>query len=385
MKLCVAVAVVLSFCATWTPRADAQLDASHYADRQVPMVRMSGLLRLVETIPLPTEGTMDHLACDLARRRLFISGENNKEIVVVDLRAGKVMHLTPVDANPRRPVFDPALDELWVDLGNNTAVALDGATFAVAKTVVLAGGKDAKDRDPELTAYDPARKRLYIAVRSRTPGANPASVQIVDTRAAKLAGAIPLRGDEPAGLVFDRASGRLYLGMGDVASGETTVQVLDAATGNRIARWPIPGNLGPHVAAVDPAHHRLFLWSRGKGRTTEPGKLVVLSADTGKVVQTLDAPGGGDEIFFDASSSRIYFSGSTGTLAVYREDDPNHFRLLGKVPTGAMAKSGLWIPELRRYYAAVPKHLVVTLPAGQYGIGDWVTEDAHLMVFEQAP
>jgi hypothetical protein len=117
----------------------------------------------------------------------------------------------------------------------------------------------------------------------------------------------------------------------------------------------------------------------------EPGKLVVMNTDTGKVVQTLDAAGSGDEIFFDVPSQRIYFSGSTGTLAVFHEDDPDHFRLLGKVPTGAIAKSGIWIPQLKRYYAAVPKHLVQLLPTEQYGNRDWITEEAHLMVFEEIP
>jgi hypothetical protein len=70
---------------------------------------------------------------------------------------------------------------------------------------------------------------------------------------------------------------------------------------------------------------------------------------------------------------------------VFHEDDPDHFRLMGKVPTGAIAKSGLWIPELKRYYAAVPKHLVQLMPTTQYGVRDWVTEEAHLMVFEEIP
>jgi hypothetical protein len=110
-----------------------------------------------------------------------------------------------------------------------------------------------------------------------------------------------------------------------------------------------------------------------------------MNTETGKLIQVLDAPGGGDEIFFDAATSRIYFSGSAGNLAVFHEDDADHFRLLGKVPTGAIAKSGIWIPELKRYYAAVPKHLVELLPTTQYGTGDWVTEEAHLMVFDELP
>ena len=117
----------------------------------------------------------------------------------------------------------------------------------------------------------------------------------------------------------------------------------------------------------------------------DPGKFVVINTDTGKVVQALDAAGGADEIFYDAPSSRVYFSGSSGTLVIFHEDDPDHFRQLGKVPTGGIAKSGVWIPELKRYYSAVPKHLVQLMPTTQYGTGDWLTEESHLMVFEAIP
>lgn len=385
MKLQFALAAVLTFCMMPAPRAAAQ-NFSQYVDRQVPMVRMSGQLRLVETIPLPTIGKMDHLAYDINRQHVFISGEVNNEVVIVDLRAGKVIHVTHVDGNPRKPFFDTTLNDLWVDLGDNTAVAIDGTTFAVTKTVALTGGKDAKDRDPDNAAYDPVRKLYYVAVRNKVTGTKQGSIEIVDTRSAKLVGRIPLDVDEPAGLALDPSGNRLYVGVGDVVNGQSIVKVVDTVTHNVIAEWPITGGPQPHVAALDTAHHRLFLGSRlGGGHTTEPGKFVVLSTDTGKLVQILDAPGGGDELFYDAPSSRIYFAGSTGNVAVYHEDDPNHFRLLGKVPTGAMAKSGLWIPELKRYYAAIPAHLVITLPAKTADVHDWVTEQAHLMVFEQIP
>jgi hypothetical protein len=107
-----------------------------------------------------------------------------------------------------------------------------------------------------------------------------------------------------------------------------------------------------------------------------------MNTDTGKVVQALDSVGGADEIFYDAPTARIYFSGTTGTLAVYKEQDPDHYELLGKVPTGAIGKSGLWIPELKQYYAAIPKHIVQTPP---YGASDYITEEAHLMVFDYVP
>src|SRR6202790_1300506 len=376
--------VVLILCAAFVSGIGAQQQSKEYVNRQMPMVHMSGLLRLVEKIPLPTEGYMDHLTYDLAKQHLFLSAENNKKIVVVDMKAGKVIHETKVGGNPRKPFFDAGTNELWVDLGDNTVVAMSGTTFEVTKTIELTGGKDAPGRDPDNAAFYAGRGLYYVAVRTRTEGSKEGSVEIVDTKAAKLVGSIKMQGQEPAGIVLDPVANRLYAGMGDVVNGESIVKVVDIAKRAIVAEWSTAGGPQPHVAGLDAANHRLFMGSRlGGGHNVDPGKLVVINTDTGKVVQILDATSGGDEIFYDAPTKRIYFSGSTGTLAVFHEDDPDHFRLLGKVPTGAIAKSGIWVPEMKRSYAPVPKHLVELLPTTQYGIRDWITEEAHLMVFEE--
>jgi DNA-binding beta-propeller fold protein YncE len=382
-------AVVLSLCVIFVWSAMAQQQSKPYVNKQSPMEHMSGLLRLVETIPLPTEGQMDHCSYDLKNQHLFVSGEDSKKLVVVDLKAGKVIHETPLGGSPRKPFFDSATNELWLDLGNNTAIAINGTTFEVEKTVELTGGKGAAHRDPDNAAYDPVKGLYYVGIVTGQ-GNKDGTIEIVDTKAAKLVGSIKMDGNDPAGIILDRAANRLYVGMGDVVNGESVVKVIDTNKRAVIAEWPITGGPQPHTAGLDAIHHRLFMGSRlGGGHNVDPGKLTVLNADTGKVVQSLDATGGADEIFYDAPSSRIYFSGTTGYLAVFHEDDPNHYRLLGKVPTGAIAKSGIWIPELKRYYSADPTHLVELIqPAGMPGtknVGNWITEEAHLMVFEEVP
>jgi DNA-binding beta-propeller fold protein YncE len=385
-KMRISVVVALTLCVVFVSKIQAQQQSKEYVNRQAPMVHMSGLLKLVETIPLPTEGYMDHLSYDLKNQHLFLSAENNKKVVVVDMKAGKVIQEIKVGGNPRKPFFNSATNELWVDLGDNTVVALNGTTFEISKTIELTGGKNAPGRDPDNAAFDAAKGLYYVAVRTRDEGSKDGSIEIVDTKTAKLIGSIKMEGQEPAGIVLDPAANRLYAGMGDVVNGESVVKVVDVAKRAIVAEWSTAGGPQPHVAGLDAANHRLFMGSRlGGGHNVDPGKLVIINTDTGKVVQTLDATGGGDEIFFDAPSKRVYFSGSTGTLAVFHEDDPDHFQLLGKVPTGAIAKSGIWIPELKRYYAAVPKHLVQITPTTQYGIRDWITEEAHLMVFEEIP
>jgi DNA-binding beta-propeller fold protein YncE len=351
-------------------------------NKQLPMVHMAGLLRLVETIPLPTEGYIDHLTADLKNQHLFISGENNNSFIVVDLRGSKVIHETKgLGGNPRKPFFDPKTNEIWVDLGDNTVVSIDATTFEVTKTVELSGGKGAAKRTPDNAAYDPVRGLYYAGVG--TSGTMDGSIDIVDTKTAKLVGSIKMNGSDPAGIVLDPSGKKLYVGMGDIENGESICKVIDTDKRAVIAEWPITGGPQPHVAALDTVHHRLFIGSRLRGgHQGEPGKLVVMNSDTGKVIQVLDSVGGADELFFDAPTGRIYFSGSTGTIAVFKEKDADHYELLGKVPTGALAKSGMWIPELKRYYSAVPKHVVQTPP---YGAENYITEESHLLVFDYLP
>ena len=349
----------------------------------IPWATMSGLLRLVQTIPLPTEGYMDHLAVDVKGQRLFLTGEANRSLITIDLRAAKVIHETKgLGGNPRKAFYLPDTNEIWTDLGDNTVVAINGATYEVSKTVELTGGRGAARRTPDNGAYDPAAHLYYAAIVTGS-GNTDGTIEIVDTKAGKLVGSIKMNGSDPGGTSIEPSGKRLYVAMGDVVGGESHLKVVDLEKRAVVAEWPITGGPAPHASGLDAVHHRLFVGSRIKGgHQYEPGKLVVMDTETGKVVQALDSPGGADEVQYDPTTRRIYFVGTTGTLAVFRQIDPDHYELLGKVPTGALAKTGLWVPELKRMYIAVPKHIVQTPP---YGANDHIVEEAHLMVFDYLP
>ncbi|HET6143528.1 MAG TPA: YncE family protein [Candidatus Acidoferrales bacterium] len=406
----------------------AKARAQYTTGQQLPMTHMSGLLRLEETIPLPGDGYMDHLAADVKGQRLFISGEAAKSLISVDLRAGKVIHETKGLADmPKKSFYFPDANEVWLELANSSVVAISGTTYEVTKTVNLSGFGD-PNRGADNGAYDPATHLLYACVEvfedfggSGNHGSNNASLDVVDTRTAKLVGSIKLPGGDPAGIAIEPSGKRLYVAMGDIVDGESHVAVVDLEKRAVIAQWPITGGPVPHTAAVDAAHHRLFVGSRtiahtgniGGGHQHEPGKLVVIDTESGKVVQVLDSIGGADDLQFDAPTQRIYFMGTTGTVAVFKEMDPNRFELLGKVPTGAISKTGLWVPELKRFYSAVPRHYVITARHGTEDLqadllkelniatgvtkkdkaagwqtsmlSDLVIEEAHLMVFDYLP
>ena len=399
--------------------------AQYSTGQQLPMTHMSGLLNLAETIPLPGDGYMDHLTVDVTGQRLFISGEAEKSLITVDLRVGKVVHVTKgLSAMPKKPFYIPETNEIWATLTDSSVVAFSGSTYEITKTVKLSGYGD-PNKGADNAAYDAAAHLIYAGVEvfedfggSGQHGSNNASIDIVDTKTAKLVDSIKLPGGDPAGIAIDPSGKRLYVAMGDIVGGESHVAVIDLEKRVVIAQWAITGGPVPHTASLDATHHRLFVGSRmiahtgniGGGHQHEPGKLVVMDTETGRVVQVLDSVGGADDVQYDAASGRIYFAGTTGTVGVFKEVDPDHFELLGKVPTGAISKTGLWVPERKRYYSAVPRHYVITarhgtenlqadllkelniaqgVKAREKGAGwqtsmlsDLVIEEAHLMVFD---
>ena len=402
--------------------------AQQATNQQLPMIHMSGILRLVETIPLPGDGYMDHLAVDVKGQRLFISGEAAKSLITVDLAQGKVIHETKgLSAMPKKPFYIPETNEIWMTLTDSTVVAVSGTTYEVIKTVKLSGYGD-PNRGADNAAYDPAAHLIYAGVEvfedfggSGQHGSTNASIDIVDTTTAKLVGSIKLPGGDPAGITIEPTGKTLYVTMGDIVDGQSHVAVIDLEKRAVVAQWPITGGPVPHTAGLDAEHHRLFVGSRtiahtgniGGGHQREPGKLVVMDTEAGKVIQVLDSVGGADDLQYDAATGRIYFVGTTGTVAVFQEVDPDHFQLLGKVPTGAISKTGLWVPELKRFYSAVPRHYILTARHGTQDfqadllkelniaqgvtprekkagwqtsmLSDLVIEEAHLMVFDYLP
>jgi DNA-binding beta-propeller fold protein YncE len=418
------LAILVTLLTLFVSKAQGQYSTG----QQLPMTHMSGLLRLVETIPLSGDGYMDHLAVDVKGQRLFISGEAARSLISVDLRGGKVIHETKgLSDMPKKSFYLPESNEVWLALANSSVVAISGTTYEVTKTVKLSGFGD-PNKGADNGAYDPATHLIYACVEvfedfggSGDHGSGNASVDIVDTRTAELVGSIKLPGGDPAGIAIEPSGKRLYVAMGDIVEGESHVAVVDLEKRAVVQQWPITGGPVPHTAGLDAAHHRLFVGSRliahtgdvGGGHQHEPGRLTVIDTETGKVVQGLDSVGGADDLQYDAATGRVYFMGTTGTVAVFKEKDPDHFELLGKVPTGAISKTGLWVPELKRFYSAVPRHYVITARHGTQDLqvdllkelniaqgvtkrdkaagwqtsmlSDLVIEEAHLMVFEYVP
>jgi len=333
--------------------------------------------KLIQAIPLPdVEGWMDHLSVDVKGKRLFVPAEQKKTLEVIDLAAGKLVHtITGFTGAPRKSVYLADRNEIWIDDGASVK-GFNGTTYELIKNIPIELDTASK-MIPDNGNFDPASGKFYVAITADANAATATAkgaVEIVDTKTGQHAGRIPLDGTDPAGVAFDAASARMFVPLGDTGK----VQVIDRDKGTTLASWDITGGPQPHTVAIDNAHHRLFVGSRVKpGHIYKPGKMVVMDTQTGKVVAALDTEGGADEILYDGASGRIYFSGTTGGVEVFKQLDADHYQSLGRLITAADAKTSLLVPEFKRLYVAVPRRNVAIPPTR-----DVITESAVILVFE---
>ena len=287
-------------------------------------------LRLVQTVPLPAvEGRIDHLAVDLAARRLFICALGNGTLEVVDLGKGQRVQSIPGFKEPQGIVFMPKTKAVAVASGGDGRLSfLEGPPFKVTK--VLPVGEDADN-----VRYDPEHERIYV-------GYGDGALAIVDALERERLGEIPLEAHPES---FQReSSGRIFVN----EARRARVAVVDVAKKSVTSRWPLGGASANYPMALDEAHHRLFVGTR------QPPRLIVLDTETGKVVASLETERDADDVFYDAARRRVYVIGGGGSVAVYDQASPDRYEERARVRTAEGARTGLFSPESGQLFVAVP-------------------------------
>jgi DNA-binding beta-propeller fold protein YncE len=288
----------------------------------------SPLLRFVQAIPLPSvEGRIDHLAVDVEGQRLFIAALGNNSVEVVDLRAGKRSRSLTGFHEPQGVAWIPDHGQLFVASGGDeTCHVLDGSSFA---STTLAGKID----DADNVRYDAAAHRVYV-------GCGNGSLKIFNATNWSVAAEIPLPA-HPESFQLETQRPRIFVNV----PGTRQVEVADRSKMSVVASWPLTNSQANFPMALDEEHRRAFVGCRN------PPTMVVLDLNSGKEVATVAIDGDADDVFLDARRRRIYISCGAGFLDVI---DSTDFKLLEKVPTASGARTSLFVPELDRFYLAVP-------------------------------
>ena len=298
-------------------------------------------LRLLQSIPLPDlkAGDFDHFAVDLAGNRLFLTGEENHVVVVLDIRTNKLIHTIPDLDEPHSMLYLPATKQLWVVSGGDGTVKIfDSGTYALIETVKVTEGADS-------SAYDPAKHLFYIAAGGSDAKLAYTLINIVNTSTRKKIGDIKVDSANIEAMAIEKNGPRIFANIRD----KGLVGVIDREKRKVTSTWPLGELKGNTPLTFDAANHRIFVVGR------KPPSLVVLDSDSGKIVATLPTAEMTDDMAFDPAGKRIYVA-CNDFAVVYSQKDADHYEELGRVPTGFRAKTAILVPQLKRYYVAAPRH-----------------------------
>jgi YVTN family beta-propeller protein len=299
-------------------------------------------LRLVATIPLPglKDGDFDHFAPDVDGHRLFLTDEQNDKVDVLDTATNKRIHTIDDAKGPHAILYRKDLNKLFVVEGDASAVRIyDGDTYKLLGEIKLT-------IDADSIAYDSRTNYLYVVNGGREAHTPYSLISVIDTSASQKLRDIKIPSNHVEAIILEKSGPRMFFNI----SGQDSVGVMDRNKSALSATWPLPPGDKLNVAmAFDEGNHRLFISTRN------PGKLVVFNSDSGQVIADLPAVGLVDDMAYDGKNKRIYLAGN-GFVDVFEQKDPDHYSLSARVPGRFRAKTAILVPELNRYYLAVPHH-----------------------------
>jgi len=170
--------------------------------------------------------------------------------------------------------------------------------------------------------FDAFNQRVYVFSHVE-PGAT-----VIDSKDGSILGTINL-GGAPEQAVSDGA-GHLYVDVEDKAN----IAVVDTKTMQVTAHYDLGGQGGTCAGlAMDATNRVLFASCRN------PQNMVVLNADTGKILAALPIGRGTDGAVFNPNTMEAFSSNVDGTLNIVREKSPTDFVMEQTLQTLPSAKT----------------------------------------------
>jgi hypothetical protein len=309
-----------------------------------PSAAAEAPLALEATIPLEdVGGRIDHMAIDLARRRLLVAELGHGSVDVIDLAGTRRIHQIAGLKEPQGLAYVPGPDLVVVASGGDGSVRFfRGDDYAPAGVVEL--GEDADN-----VRVDLANGQVIVGYGS-------GGLAVIDPATRSKLRTIPLPA-HPEGFQLDPGSERAFVNLPDARQ----IAVVDPIGGKLRATWPQKNLRSNFPIALDAGGNTAASVFRS------PHRLVLFDADSGAIKVSVATCGDADDVFFDNRRQRIYVSCGEGMVDVLQRDGTE----IGRVPTRSGARTSLFVPELDR--------LIVAARAGLIG------GTAKLLVYRPTP
>ena len=265
----------------------------------------------------PAEGStreyFDYIAVDSSARRVYLS--HGTEIKVIDADNGTVIgNITGLKQDHGVAVATEFGRGFITDGAQGKVIIFDLAS--------LKGIGEAKaDKDADSIVYDPASKRVFAM------NGDPNSSTVIDPKTGTVVGTIAL-GGSPEFAVAD-GNGAVYVNLED----KDELVAIDSRSLGIKSRWPVAPAGAPTALAMDTAHRRLF--SAGR----KPQMLVVMDADSGRIIQSFPISSGVDAAAYDPETGLIFASTREGMLHIFHEDSPDKYSEVESIKTEYGAKT----------------------------------------------
>ena len=274
-----------------------------------------GNWKVERTIHIGGPGGWDYLTVDSQTHNLYVPRSTHTQ--VIEASSGKVIADIPGQKRAHGVAVATKAGRGFIsDGGGDGAIVIfDLKSNAVLGTVVT-------QPDTDGIIFDPA-SGLVLAV-SGDGGTLMTLKPDADPKTAKIDPPIDL-GGAPEFLAAD-GKGKVYINL----ENKNEVVAVDLAERKVVSRWPVAPGGAPVGMSMDVKNRRLFIGCR------KPQKLIVMSADDGKVVADLPIGAGVDATKFDQGEA--FASTGDGALSVAGEKS-GKFEIVQTVQTPRGART----------------------------------------------
>jgi len=203
-------------------------------------------------------------------------------------------------------------------------------------------------KGPDGIYYDPTTKRVF----TNNHGSH--DITAIDAKSGQVVGTIKVEGDGESAVIAD---GLVYVNMEDT----NEVIAFDPKSLEVKSRFPIGVAKTPTGLAYDAKTKRLFIGCRN-----DP-KMVVMDAQTGKVITSFSIGRGVDYAAFDPQAKLIFFSCSEGVLNVFHEKAADDYEDAGAVKTQPSARTMAFDSKTQKIFLSAAEYVETppTTPGGR--------------------
>jgi DNA-binding beta-propeller fold protein YncE len=269
--------------------------------------------KIANNIHVEGEGGWDYLTVDEANARIYVSHATVAQ--VIDIRTAKLVGTIPDTKGIHGIAIANDLNKGFTSNGRDSSVTIfDLKTLEIITKIKITG------QNPDAILYDPFSQKVF------TFNGGSSNSTVIDAKGNNVIGNIPLDG-KPEFSVTDN-KGKVFVNIED----KSVINVINSKTLKVEQHWPIAPGEEPSGLAIDNQNHRLFSVCSNK-------LMVVIDAETGKVITTLPIGDRCDGVAFDSEKKRVYSSNGEGSITVVQEENSNSYKVLETVTTKPGART----------------------------------------------